>query len=150
MINDQININNRDNEPEETRNLNNDQLIKYVGLGKELPDKGAGCSVRQYYIRIHNNTAYSVQRLELLTFEANLSPGELEISPFFNIPVLSGRLDRLLRHKNKPPLNFPPGKYADLSWTRRILRFEDPWNLLSAFKRAVRGNNLPLIDPGRM
>ena len=87
---------------------------------------------------MHLDEVYSVSREELLTFEARLQPDECLKSPFFNVAQHTTRLERLLTHKGKLNFGFPAGTLADDPWISRVLRLEDPANLLQGFKRAVR------------
>ena len=62
---------------------------------------------------------------------------------------LTTRLDQLLTHKGK--LNCGTlactlaGTLAHDPWISRVLRLEDPANLLQGFKRAVRNQQVPPI-----
>ena len=140
----------RQNEPEEIRSLSKKQLHKFIGIRKVLPDLDARCCTRAYLVRVHLDEVYSVSREELLTFEGILQPGESLKSPFFNVGQLTTRLDQLLTHKGKLNFGFPAGTLADDPWISRVLRLEDPANLLPGCKRAVRNQQVPPIMPGRV
>ena len=60
------------------------------------------------------------------------------------------RLDQLLTHKGKLEIGFPAGTLADDPWIRRVLRQEDPANLLQGFKQAVRNKQMPIIMLDRL
>ena len=99
---------------------------------------------------MHLEKVYLVSREELLTFKARLQPDEALKSPFFNVGQLTTRLDQLLTHKGKLNLGFPAGTLAGDPWISRMLRLEDPANLLQGFKRAVRNQQVPPIMPGKV
>ena len=79
-----------------------------------------------------------------------MQPDESLKSPFFKVRQLTTELDQLLTHKGKLNFVFPAGTLADDPWITRVLRLEDPANLLQGFKRAVRNQQLPGIMPGRV
>lgn len=141
---------NREDEPDQIRNMSKTQLYKFLSLELCLPDQESRCCTRSYLVKVFNREVYTVSRHELLIFEAQLRPDETIKSPFFNIGVLKSRLDRLLRAHGKLRLGYPSGTNADDHFFTRILRYEDPSNMLQGFRRSVRGHQLPMILPGRM
>lgn len=140
----------RDNEPEEIRSMSKRELFKFLSILRILPDESARCSSREYLVRVYRRQAYWVSREELLVFESRLQPDELQKSAFFNVGLITDRLDKLIRCKGKTGFHFPEGTSPDDGYLVRVLRFEDPMNILGGFRRPVRHSQLPPILPARM
>lgn len=131
MFNDQVGDIAGQNEPERYRGMSKLQIYKTViSMGKVLPSIEARCSVRTYIIGVAEGESYSIDKAELLTFEARLSPDELQRSAFYSIGSLKDKLERFLELKGKLPFNFPPGTLPDIDWFARVLRFEDQCTLV--------------------
>lgn len=115
-----------------------------------LPSVQSRCITKKYMFAIYNKEFFSVTREELLRFESSLSLEETKKSSFFNVSLLTWRLDKYLHLEEKKPLGFSEDTQADEAWFSRILRYLDPYNVLGGFTCRVKGSLAPKHSAGRL
>ena len=94
-------------EPEHYKSMSKQQIFKTaIVQGKLPPDIDARCTSKAYCIDLLENRVYSVQRVELLMFEARLSSAETQRSAFYSIGSIKPKLDSLLKMKGNLRIGF--------------------------------------------
>lgn len=127
------------NEPAEIREHTKGKLYKLLTETYTLPSKDSRAINRAYLVRVYLNTVFRIERVQLLEYEAHLHLDEQARNSYQNLLVLFQKADVLLVQRNLTVLGFRDGSLPDEEWAFRVLRFIDPSNILSAFKRGVRG-----------
>lgn len=137
-------------EPVEIRNLSKSKLYSLLEDELLLPSKESRGVTRAYLVQVYRRTVFTVNRRDIMHFEARLSLAEKRKNAFYCVSLLTEKLDILLPMLGLLPLGFPQNVSPEEDWFSRVLRYVDPFNLLEAFQRRVEGAAPPPIFLSRV
>lgn len=104
-----------------------------------LPSLKSRASNRQFFAKVLTHKVFTIEKKDVLTFEAKHSDDLPIRAPGFTVLALVKRLDALLKLLNKLPLGFEDTMLPDEKYLLRIARYLDPPNLLEIFITPVKG-----------
>ena len=130
---------NREHEPQQYRSLSRKVIYENSMTGRLMPEFNSRIIKRHWLIGVEEGIYYSLNRVQILQFEALLTFEDKVRNSDLSICTVVEKIDQYLQHTGQLPLGYDDNCFPDEDYIFRLARYVDPANILRIFRRAVPG-----------